>query len=126
MQRGTSTMTAKTRKKLHNRSRLARQLLLSELRLVRHYARAISDITIPQADRDYMAKVVTSWNKLMRYARNFPDGAQRVKFIETALMGDCDMTGACDTLHISTSTYYNWRNAMVKAFGMYMGVCVTL
>lgn len=120
-------MTARTRKKLNYRSRLARQLLLSELRLVRHYARAISDMTIPQADRDYMAKVVTSWNKLMRYARNFPDGAQRVQFIEVALMrGDCNMTAACDTLHISTGTYYNWRNAMVKAFGMYMGVCVSL
>lgn len=119
-------MTSKTRKKLHNRSRLARQLLLSELRLVRHYARAISDTSLPQADRDYMARVVTSWNKLMRYARNFPDGEQRVKFIEVALMGDCDMTAACDTLHISTGTYYNWRNTMVKAFGMYMSITITL
>ena len=117
-------VTNVTKKQLYNRARLARQLIISEMRLYRHYQKEINTgIDMTAEMRQYKERVLQAIERVRCVNKNFPDSDVRNKFLNTALLhGDSDMLAVCDKLKISTSTYYNWRNSMIRVYGACFGI----
>lgn len=115
-----------TKKQIHNRHHLARQLLLSELRLVYEYSDDLDERKddLLYYEREWKKRVVSAANQTQKYLRDYPDGEMRVKFFDEIIVNQLDRTAICEKLHISESTYYNWRNIVISYFAQIMGVWV--
>jgi hypothetical protein len=112
-------------KQLHNREYYARKLLTCELRLSAYYRHQLSNPTaaLYPEEREYMKRVVDAADKLSHYLKNCSDSALRIRYVEMVLLrGDNDVQAVCGKLHISKSTYYNWRKSCLRVFGANMGV----
>ena len=99
-----------TKKQLNHRNRLARQLLIAELRLSVQYT---------QQDSEYRRRVMDAADRLEHYALNC--SAAHAQFLQLFRSG-YDMIAICNTIPIQTSTYYAWRRSLLEVFGRYIGI----
>ncbi len=105
-------MTPISKKQLNNRNRLARQFLLSELRLYRQY--------LDRPD-EYRKRVIESVLQLKEYAANC--SPSHALFLQLLIDGK-SQDAICKTVAIQPSTYYSWRNKMIDVFAQHMDILI--
>lgn len=117
-------MDRKTKRLIYNRQRLARQLLLSELRLFRDYSDELDDRSSDMTwdERVYKQRVCSAAIRTAKEMKFYSDSSYRL--FELVTTQDMDRTAICDALHISESTYGRMMNKVAFHFGHAMGIWI--
>jgi thymidylate synthase ThyX len=116
-------MKSKLKKQLDNRNRLARKLLLAELRLSKHYRQELKNpasAMLPE-EREYKQRVVAASDKVKVYCQNFPDADFKMKFLDTLISGENRMITLDENEKVEVP-YYEWRNKIIAVEGKAMNI----
>jgi hypothetical protein len=97
------------------------------MRLSAYYEKQLADTAaaLYPEEREYMKRAVAAVGKVRAYLNNCPDHDTRNKFFDMVMLhGDNDIQAVCNDLHISQTTYYNWRTSIIRLYGSNIGVYV--